>query len=566
MVQREHDVLAIGEQVTAIYEPVVDGLQEVRVCAAAFEAGVAEFDASETETASDAGASLTHNTIQAFVDLRDTIVSALGVIGTPEAAQSLRQLVSYCADLKNNSRELNALSSMMLVTAANTHDRIAVEDLVSELRSLSVDLNAEGAGITDVVVQVRTSLDASSKSLNKASDVVGRQISDTQSSPEAEHFAESDTSQTDRALRAMASSLSQSVSEAMPGIVACMQHPDAFAQRCAHIADILDKRHDDATDPAAHATLAALAAAQIDDMRAELDQVQVETCAALDEIARACDDTIEAFRDNLNSDTRVKMMSVQQEKVQQTREAIEMIKSDTDAALADLESCQSVIRDMSAAFARLDDMREAVALSSLNADLSERKAKTNAPEMRAVTKAIGASAQSCGATISSLEAAFAVIEQVLSGNDREKISSNLLKTCNFLDEASMQFETIAGQVKSFLEAQRSCSETLETLVVNARSAESRIASNSLALQMLDQMHGALKAEADAVTFTAGDLDPDLSRQIFEAYTIASERQVHASLLGIPDGASISDPSAAEDEDWAFSEEDAEDDPLASVLF
>ncbi|PWJ16889.1 hypothetical protein [Jannaschia seohaensis] len=549
------DIEAVGRKVTAIYEPVVDCLAQVRKLARDFEEGIGTLDETQDGVQGRAVRDDADQAIATIAALRDTIGAAIGAISAPETDRRLRQLEALCQRFNNNGRELNALSSFMLITAANARGEVSVEGLVADLRQLSDRLLSESATIVDVVAQVHRVRVTSVRSLRQAHDLAHAHL--TGEAGQADVAARgSAAAGASRDLSAMAKALSASVAEFMPRIVACMQHPDAFCQRCDHVARILAMRNEETVSGATRAALSRLAHAQIQDMRGELDRVQTDTRAALGQVAAACDRTILAFQEALRADTRLARMRARRARLDDARRSVEEIKRESDGALADLETCQAVFAEISGAFERLNRMRLAVRLSSLNADLSEQRAERKSPEMRSVTKAIGECAKSYGDAIEELKIVFGGLETVFSSARRDELGNLLTQVCDHIDSAGSDIVRLSAEVEALRAAQAACAATLQDLVSNARAAEARIASNSLTLEMLERIGGTLEGSGRAME--DGEADPDQIARAYGHYTIEREREVHRAALGLP--ASDADPEA----DATGDVED--DDPLASILF
>jgi hypothetical protein len=515
----------------------VDALETVRTEASAFAEDVAAYEAAaarmgQTATAPDAG--------QELQGLRSGLETTRQNLGDPAIDDALRGLRGHAAALKKNARALQAMSFTMLVTTASAGNGIDISDVVEGLRSMAKE-QVHQAGVIEALI------DRVERARAEAEAAVARAMTAIEGE-HPQHTAGADGTIRDSGVASVAADLSSGVAQIMPHIVACMQHPDAFAQRCDHVAHIVAelKTWDE------KAGLDILAAAQLDDMRAELDKVQAAAVAALRSFSTMAVNSATALEQRLAADDRPARLRAARNAAEAARKAVEAVAPGTEEAVKGLGACADALSHLDRAMEELADMTADVSLSSVNADLSERRASGSTPGLRQISREVGDSAREGLTAIDGLKATLETLKAAIMQCDVAALSERLSGAMQRLDEAETALAAGAEAAEAAGVAQTVCAARLRSVSESATDAENRLAANALTSRRMEAMAMSLKEPMAEVACG----DPKAGVWAMGLYTMEREREVHRRIF----------TAAASDDGKAAADSGTDEDPLAGVFF
>lgn len=530
-------IRSLGTDIATLYAPIVHALETVRTEASAFAEDVAAYEAAaarmgETTAAPDAR--------QELQSLRRGLENTQHNLGDTAIDDALRGLRSHASALKKNARALHAISFTMLVTTASAGNTVDISEVVEGLRAMAKAQVQQACVIEALIDEVEKARAEAVLAVARAVTAIAREnLDDTLSS---------DGNMIDSGIAAVAEDLSAGVTRIMPHIIACMQHPDAFAQRCEHVAEIVA-----AVDAwGAEAGLDILSAAQLEDMRADLDKVQVAAVAALRSFSEMAENSAAALERRLSADDRPARLRAARDRAEAARKTIEAVAPGTEEAVRGLGACMDALSHLDQAMAELADMTADVSLSSINADLSERHASGSTPGLRQISHEVGQSAVEGLSAIECLKATLETLKGAITRCDVGVLSNRLSGALCRLDEAESALAAGAEAAEAAALAQTACAARLRSVSESAMDAENRLASNALTSRRMEAMASSFNAP---LTVTPQG-DPQAGSWAMSLYTMERERAVHRSLfVAAPPEGNIEGPQSTEDED-----------PLAGVFF
>lgn len=536
----------IRMNVAAFYEPVGEHLHEVRVGARAFEQTIAALKTS-LQASKPAEAQNEEDTIESSAThLRNSIRSADEVVDDAQLRELLTNVQTECQQLGRFSKELDSLSFLMLVTTASgTSSGFSVAHLVSELREMARSLSTAADKIVQTLTKLSTVRHDTSVTLKHALALIDESLISFHRNVESAENSAGNSDDIDAPSR-MAEQLSSEIACLMPAIVSCMQYPDAFAQRCEHMADAARLMSEQENDAPTQATLQRLISAQIQHIGEELNSVQSDALDTLSRISNQSSTTTRDFEKYLDEDDSLARIAEEQQQINATSETLQHINEVADHALSNLVSCVEMFNGIEEIFRDLNKMRESVRMSSLNADLSERRAEINLPELRSVTKAVGDCSTSCGAAIDQLGARYDALRTIFARIDQKQISAAIVDVDTRLGQSRLALDGLGEQVHSIRKYATESLETLKAIKEHGMSAHAQIESNQTVPKHLEQIQTRLNGSGESA-----EHDPTVLKQVFDSYTIETERDVHRSIL--PESADTY--AAQQDDDTTADEED-----------
>ncbi|WP_181868923.1 hypothetical protein [Yoonia sediminilitoris] len=555
--QMADQIDTIGRNVATFYEPVVADMHQVRMQARHFEKLTESLKVASLSSGLPRDVQDASTILHAATCLRDVIGKARDTVSDPRLQNIFNLMQSHCDHLLRCSKELNSLSFLMLVTTASAAESgFTIEHLVTDLREMAKQLNTTSSDISSTLSVVDAVRQDTAKVLFDTYKVIDVTLEDLDA-PAATGPSQRVERVKGETPEHMAERLSADLGRLLPGLVACMQHPDAFAQRCAHIAEairLLDEDLNEDTDLA----LRTLVIAQLDDICEELDLIQADALRTLRDIAEKGTGTLELFHHHLKNDTRLNEIDAEKQKLTDTSGRLTQIKNRSQAALADLSECVKRFYGVESIFNELDAMREGVRISALNADLSERRAEINMPELRSVTEAVGDCATACGTAIRHLGDLYKEIHHVFEQIDETAIDAAIDVVENVLAASHASLDALSGQLETIHSATADCSKALTELVDLGNSAHARIASNVMAAKQLLQIANDLGSAVEHLTLDPEKVDGGVMSRVFDTYSIETERKVHYRVL----------PPKAENETKSqeYNGNQESDDPLEGLLF
>ena len=455
-------------------------------------------------------------------DTAQTIDALLEVLEPSELMALQRRVRAGLSEVQRNSLELRSASTLARIICADHQiwtNQFEVfigglKDRSEELRTLSAqavttlaDTAHEGLVARDALGEVSQSFHATTRDLS-----AGRDVLDVL---EARHWAHIDV------IRADGEQLSDEIQAAIRRLVGCLQFPDTFAQRTAHVVAMLTGLDD---RPAAErAALQRLAAAQVADMVVALEDVVGSAQTAL----RAIRTTMERRAEPDRDDPSLRWIAAQREANAKTSGAVvtagHRLRS-VERAVAGMRSAvgdvQSGLRSTTALNARLQMTSNNVAIAADRAGEAGRALTILAQTVRTITGNIAAIVETLNAGLGALGA---ISERLEDAALPDRLAGLEALRTQAADQAHTLSEALARFEAPLLDVAHKAAQ-VDQVAGAAMAAFERTVQAAAALQ---RFAGELCAKAEDVPADGSSLG-----WVWQSYTMESERDVHRALFDV----------------------------------
>ena len=533
----------LSDEIGSAFSVALVELATVRTAAAALGADVVRLtEAAERGRADPDGIvdSFVTNASQAATAAE----TAAGSLADHDFQRALVSILKSLGELKRSTIELSAISSLTRITNSEGQDvSSAIAVFTQSLDLHSGELRKCAASSSDLIGhiqrqsgQARDRLMAIGGELRAVSAHAGRQTGRL-AELEAAH-------RTHMALvQRNAQQLGQAVARSVGELIACLQFPDAFAQRVAHMRTALEALPQ-IIEPGERACLSAVISAQIDAMAAALDDVCTKADKSLGTLLAIVDADAGSSAESGAHDASSIWMNAN------LRSQEAMLQS-VDSARSQLGSAICVLADVTR---QIDSARASLETSArLNLELensvhnasivSSRSSATKSP-LRVLAGGVKEVAGRTSHLVTGISEGLLVVRAASEALEQTGLADELQTLTELQLAASQAASAQAADVGAVRDAQQSLRGQTSRLKGAASAAMSAFAAARESAEALEDMARLLAPE----TVAAADAC-DLT-WLAALYTMEEERAVHREVLGIveqePDGA-----EGAEIDDFVF---------------
>lgn len=569
--QQSTSAQAVAAQTSECFEPIIEQLMAVRMSASNLSKTVGEF-------ASKSGAESTRiesHTRDAGDDLKAHIKSVTDSIEALQGINRHSRAHILTPNIRDHGRELRVLADLAKVAMAHTtDDEIGCDNFVESIRDLSTRLIHASEEIEQSLSTTSSALERIQHNLESADDIlVG--LTDETGSKDLGDGGEETSDASNEKILSEAERFNALIKERTSSMVACMQFPDAFRQRAEHVDAIVTLAVD--ADDSDTDILYALASKQCEGMANDLMQVSGDAQHSLRDMISIGIEVSSELRVAIAADDREQHLKSRKATIKKSIKFVKSAQGVTQDSLSYLEDLSQKTTDLRTTFEMLSKERDDINVSAFNASITAARLGQKAAGMTIIAEAAREAASECNANIEELMTTMTGFNKAAAKIDADGLTRSFSHTEDAIKKDEQVLSGLIDEAASIRGAARDCENATATVVHSARTAIASIAPTASAIRGIHSLAKAYNPSV-AVPADVSDAANALLAQIWETYTMDSERVIHETLYGLP--RKVSDPNnvneLAQDSDEAMSslatepeavanDADAEDD-LAAILF
>lgn len=492
------------ERLTEVLVQVRKSLSEIaedtdRLASLISEIEIARDGSDELQTACHRLSHLLTGTRQALATSDLTEAIAEGLYGTET--------------LERECRHLRAIASMTRVTGHSVRIE-AIEEYILNLREMIQSLGISTFKVQNGLLSVRSAIGCATELLGDAALRAERAIV-----AECVGGPPDTTNSIENVAKSLSAQLRESMSANTQIFMKGIQFSDAFAQRLQHVEIILAEG---ANIPAA----STLGRAQISAMATDARTVLTTTQEALEQLrsvgqsaaAALAGDTGEqasrlltAWREELSGGQHIERMVAP--RLEEAKSAVTSIEDAVDAAKDNLETLSMTALD--------------VTLATVNAGLLARRSGSAKAAMDVLSVTVRERADACSEMNAICRASFADIERLIREADFSQLGTSIRELHDLLFQGSENLN-VAAEMFQRLESMRYRTE--QGAIALQHSVDKGLEALASIPDLIDRIDAGVSVFAGTSQVVTAE-DAAKLRQFEYLYTMDSEREVHAALVG-----------------------------------